>query len=92
MAAGGVFGISATQYLGYALYAAFPVVVAMLLVAVLAPAIPPRSQPSWLAGLRLPIVPVLVATVGILLMRYAVTQPSNLVPVGPAFWPASGLR
>jgi hypothetical protein len=85
LGAGALFRISGTPYLEPALWPAIPMAAAMLALAALAPAVPPAAQPSWLAELRLPLTPVLLATAGILLMRYAVTQPPNLVPLGPDF-------
>jgi hypothetical protein len=76
---GALLGATRTEYLSHAVTPAIPVAVAAFLVAALAGSVPAPAIPGWLAQLRHPLTAVLLGTVGILAMRYAVSS-----PIGPA--------
>jgi hypothetical protein len=81
LAVGALLGATTTEYLTASL-AAVPIAALALLIAALAPAVPPAAVPNWLVNLRPAIPPIVLGGAGLVIMRYAVTQPGNLVPGG----------
>ncbi|WP_344384790.1 Hsp70 family protein [Asanoa iriomotensis] len=72
LAIGALVGATTTEYASHAIVPALPVAAGALLIAALARSVPAPTIPTWLAHLRHPLAAVLLGSLGMIGMRYAV--------------------
>jgi hypothetical protein len=78
LAIGSLVGVTTTEYLSAALTPAVPLAILALLVALLAPRMGDRIS-AWLPTARPAVIPIIVATLGILAMHYALNTTSTVI-------------
>ncbi|MEV4536297.1 Hsp70 family protein [Asanoa sp. NPDC049518] len=72
LAVGALIGATTTEYASHAIVPALPIALAALIIGTLARSVPPAAISSWLAQLRHPVAGVLLGSLGVIGMRYAV--------------------